>query len=168
MPIICSIDRSVDEVLERLPAHIHMGMPLGLGKANRNSSAITISGALRADSVSVKNRGPTANSHVVIGATGSITGTGSGLIEIAALSSGGTFNNNVLSMAGGLDVTYARDGKGWAVFSGLKGAQIVYAKAIDACDASHVFVVTYPAERKAFYDPIVTRLSRSLRCRASR
>jgi acyl-CoA hydrolase len=40
MPIICSIDRAVDEVLERLPAHIHMGMPLGLGKANRFANAL--------------------------------------------------------------------------------------------------------------------------------
>jgi len=29
---LCSIEQSVDEVLARLPAHIHMGLPLGLGK----------------------------------------------------------------------------------------------------------------------------------------
>jgi acyl-CoA hydrolase len=40
MPTICSIDRAVEEVLERLPAHIHMGMPLGLGKANRFANAL--------------------------------------------------------------------------------------------------------------------------------
>ncbi len=31
---LCSIEQAVDDVLERLPAHIHMGMPLGLGKPN--------------------------------------------------------------------------------------------------------------------------------------
>ncbi|ATN09936.1 acetyl-CoA hydrolase [Pseudomonas sp. FDAARGOS_380] len=31
---LCSIEQAVDDVLARLPAHIHMGMPLGLGKPN--------------------------------------------------------------------------------------------------------------------------------------
>ncbi|MFY0728467.1 acetyl-CoA hydrolase/transferase C-terminal domain-containing protein [Pseudomonas sp. NFX15] len=31
---LCSIEQAVDEVLTRLPAHIHMGLPLGLGKPN--------------------------------------------------------------------------------------------------------------------------------------
>ena len=30
-----SIERAVDDVLARLPTHIHLGLPLGLGKANR-------------------------------------------------------------------------------------------------------------------------------------
>ncbi|UMZ11924.1 acetyl-CoA hydrolase/transferase family protein [Pseudomonas sp. MPFS] len=36
----CSIERAVDEVLARLPQHIHMGMPLGLGKPNRFANAL--------------------------------------------------------------------------------------------------------------------------------
>lgn len=32
MPHRCSIEQAVDQVLARLPAHIHMGLPLGLGK----------------------------------------------------------------------------------------------------------------------------------------
>ena len=36
----CSIETAVDQVLERLPMHIHMGMPLGLGKANRFVNAL--------------------------------------------------------------------------------------------------------------------------------
>lgn len=36
----CSIELAVDEVLARLPAHIHMGMPLGLGKPNRFANAL--------------------------------------------------------------------------------------------------------------------------------
>ncbi|WP_324743299.1 acetyl-CoA hydrolase/transferase C-terminal domain-containing protein [Pseudomonas veronii] len=31
---LCSIEQAVDDVLARLPAHIHMGLPLGLGKPN--------------------------------------------------------------------------------------------------------------------------------------
>lgn len=36
----CSIEHAVDEVLARLPLHIHMGMPLGLGKPNRFANAL--------------------------------------------------------------------------------------------------------------------------------
>ncbi|NWE24412.1 acetyl-CoA hydrolase/transferase family protein [Pseudomonas gingeri] len=36
----CSIEQAVDEVLVRLPAHIHLGMPLGLGKPNRFVNAL--------------------------------------------------------------------------------------------------------------------------------
>ena len=37
---LCSIEQAVDDVLERLPAHIHMGMPLGLGKPNLFANAL--------------------------------------------------------------------------------------------------------------------------------
>ncbi|WP_416421843.1 acetyl-CoA hydrolase/transferase C-terminal domain-containing protein [Pseudomonas sp. App30] len=40
MTQVCSIDRAVDEVLARLPAHIHMGLPLGLGKPNKFVNAL--------------------------------------------------------------------------------------------------------------------------------
>ena len=36
----CSIEIAVDEVLARLLAHIHMGLPLGLGKPNRFVNAL--------------------------------------------------------------------------------------------------------------------------------
>ena len=36
----CSIERAVDDVLMRLPTHIHLGLPLGLGKANRFVNAL--------------------------------------------------------------------------------------------------------------------------------
>ena len=36
----CSIERAVDEVLARLPAHIHMASPLGLGKPNAFINAL--------------------------------------------------------------------------------------------------------------------------------
>ncbi|WP_456020569.1 acetyl-CoA hydrolase/transferase C-terminal domain-containing protein [Pseudomonas protegens] len=37
---LCSIEQAVDDVLARLPAHIHMGMPLGLGKPNHFVNAL--------------------------------------------------------------------------------------------------------------------------------
>ncbi|WP_407313614.1 acetyl-CoA hydrolase/transferase C-terminal domain-containing protein [Pseudomonas sp. nanlin1] len=40
MPQTCSIDHAVDDVLARLPTHIHLGMPLGLGKPNRFVNAL--------------------------------------------------------------------------------------------------------------------------------
>ncbi|RWU26773.1 acetyl-CoA hydrolase [Pseudomonas alkylphenolica] len=36
----CSIEKAVDEVLARLPAHIHLGLPLGLGKPNAFVNAL--------------------------------------------------------------------------------------------------------------------------------
>ncbi|WNW12745.1 acetyl-CoA hydrolase/transferase C-terminal domain-containing protein [Pseudomonas sp. DTU_2021_1001937_2_SI_NGA_ILE_001] len=36
----CSIERAVDHVLDHLPAHIHLGMPLGLGKPNTFVNAL--------------------------------------------------------------------------------------------------------------------------------
>ncbi|HKS14988.1 MAG TPA: acetyl-CoA hydrolase/transferase C-terminal domain-containing protein [Pseudomonas sp.] len=36
----CSIELAVDEVLARLPAHVHMGLPLGLGKPNAFVNAL--------------------------------------------------------------------------------------------------------------------------------
>jgi hypothetical protein len=80
------------------------------------------------------------------------------------------YKDNLLkeAEADGLAVTYKRGGDGWLVYSGLKGPDIVYVKVIDSCEAAHLFRIVYPADRKHFYDPIVTRLSRTLRCRSSR
>ncbi|RZI90731.1 MAG: acetyl-CoA hydrolase/transferase family protein [Pseudomonas sp.] len=36
----CSIDQAVDHVLAHLPAHVHMGLPLGLGKPNAFVNAL--------------------------------------------------------------------------------------------------------------------------------
>jgi acyl-CoA hydrolase len=40
MPQTCSIEQAVDQILAQLPAHIHMGLPLGLGKPNRLVNAL--------------------------------------------------------------------------------------------------------------------------------
>lgn len=37
---LCSIDQAVEQVLSQLPAHIHMGLPLGLGKPNAFVNAL--------------------------------------------------------------------------------------------------------------------------------
>ena len=37
---LCSIDQAVEQVLAHLPAHIHMGLPLGLGKPNAFVNAL--------------------------------------------------------------------------------------------------------------------------------
>ncbi|MFF7863987.1 acetyl-CoA hydrolase/transferase C-terminal domain-containing protein [Pseudomonas monteilii] len=37
---LCSIDQAVDQALSRLPTHIHMGLPLGLGKPNAFVNAL--------------------------------------------------------------------------------------------------------------------------------
>lgn len=37
---LCSIDQAVEHVLSRLPTHIHMGLPLGLGKPNAFVNAL--------------------------------------------------------------------------------------------------------------------------------
>lgn len=64
-----------------------------------------------------------------------------------------------------LHITYKAEGKGWIAFSGLKGSMIAYEKVIEGCDAGHHLSVEYPASKKKLYDPIVTRMARSLRCR---
>jgi len=40
MTDVLSLERAVDVVLERLPAHIRLGLPLGLGKPNRFANAL--------------------------------------------------------------------------------------------------------------------------------
>jgi hypothetical protein len=61
-------------------------------------------------------------------------------------------------------VTYKAKNKNWMVSSGTEGANIFYEKVIEGCGAAHTFSIVYPASKKAFYDPIVTRVSRSLSC----
>ncbi|HAV35099.1 MAG TPA: hypothetical protein DCX52_01870, partial [Massilia sp.] len=74
---------------------VSMTIANGAGRtgSGSDSGAITIGGNLLAGSVSLKNQGTSANSNVVIGAGGSIQGTGNGLIEIATTNAGSTFLN---------------------------------------------------------------------------
>jgi hypothetical protein len=61
-------------------------------------------------------------------------------------------------------VTYKVKGKNWIVSSGTEGANIFYEKVVEGCGAAHTFSIVYPASKKALYDPVVTRVSRSLSC----
>jgi len=65
----------------------------------------------------------------------------------------------------GLEVTYRKGGKGWIVFSGHQGDSIRYTKVVEGCEAAHELLIEYPAAKKALYDPVVARLSRTLSCR---
>jgi hypothetical protein len=65
----------------------------------------------------------------------------------------------------GLDhVTYKAEGNGWLVFSGTRGPTIVYRKIVEGCGAAHELHIEYPIHNKPVYDPIMSRLSRSLMC----
>ncbi|WP_210492257.1 hypothetical protein [Microvirga antarctica] len=64
--------------------------------------------------------------------------------------------------------TYKAEGKGWLVLSGIDGSTVVYTKVIEGCGAGHEVHIEYPVPKRAFYDPIVTRLSRTLRCQTPR
>ena len=67
----------------------------------------------------------------------------------------------------GLEVTYSAGGKDWFAFSGTKGDDIIYEKAVlsPGCStpiANHIYL-KYPANQRARYDPIVQRMAKSLR-----
>ncbi|MEW6372268.1 MAG: YDG domain-containing protein, partial [Pseudomonadota bacterium] len=102
---------------------VSMTIANGAGKTNSGSGAITIGGNLLADSVSLKNLGTSANSNVVIGAAGSIMGTGSGLIEVVASNANSTFLN--YAGAAGIDPGAGRylvySNNPIATFEGLSG-----------------------------------------------
>ena len=79
----------------------------------------------------------------------------------------GAYRQDRLNLAkdGGVEVTYTAGGSDWFVYSGLKDGDIVYFKAIPACGGeavSHV-VLTYPQTQKESMDPVVERVSKSLR-----
>jgi len=61
-------------------------------------------------------------------------------------------------------LTYKAEGKGWIVLSGTKQGSIVYRKVVEGCGAAHEVQIEYPAQKKALYDLLITRLSKSLGC----
>lgn len=65
---------------------------------------------------------------------------------------------------GGVNVTYRAQGNDWFAASGTKGGDIVYMKMVDGCGATHEAWLTYPVALRASYDPLVSRVARSLRC----
>ncbi|HEV7254036.1 MAG TPA: hypothetical protein VGN97_13195 [Mesorhizobium sp.] len=64
----------------------------------------------------------------------------------------------------GLDVTYRRFTPQWVSYSGFIGDAIRYVRSIRVCgDRVAIFVVDYDRAEKRAYDPVVTRMVRSLR-----
>ena len=59
---------------------------------------------------------------------------------------------------------YTARGKGWVVHSARLGSAIGYRKAVTGCGGTQSIVFQYPADAKKAYDPIVTRVARSLGC----
>ena len=64
-----------------------------------------------------------------------------------------------------VDVTYTRQKDGWMAYSGYVGDHIVYGRSQLSCGGrtAHSFLIRYPVRERAVYDPIVERLSHSLR-----
>jgi hypothetical protein len=67
----------------------------------------------------------------------------------------------------GWRITYQARGDGWRVYSGTMNDRILYAKLLAACQGKHVqhFKFEYAASRKQALDPVVERLSNSLKSR---
>lgn len=66
--------------------------------------------------------------------------------------------------AAGWDITYQKHQAKWAAWSGVKGNRIVYQRGIAACrDAAAYFRLEYDKDQAKVFDPIVARLSKSLR-----
>jgi hypothetical protein len=75
---------------------------------------------------------------------------------------------SLLKSEGYARVTYKARGPNWFVLSGLRSAdgheQVFYEKYLFSVGAKiiHAVIVTYPAELKAVYDPLVGRIGNSL------
>jgi hypothetical protein len=64
----------------------------------------------------------------------------------------------------GWSVSYRKAKADWASWSGVKGDRVVYQRAIVACDgAVAYFRLEYGGDQKKAYNPIVSRLVKSLR-----
>jgi hypothetical protein len=64
----------------------------------------------------------------------------------------------------GWTITYRKQTKTWAVWSGTRGNRIFYERAIVGCgDAAAYFRLEYDKDQATTFDPIVSRLNGSLR-----
>ena len=64
----------------------------------------------------------------------------------------------------GWSISYRRETKNWASWSGSVQGRIFYARAIALCDGQAAyFLIEYPKARKKSFDPVIVRLVRSLR-----
>lgn len=63
----------------------------------------------------------------------------------------------------GMDVSYRKVGKDWAVLSGNDGKNIFYQRfEFGRNDVIHAFLLKYPTAAKAKYDPLVRAIAESL------
>jgi hypothetical protein len=62
-------------------------------------------------------------------------------------------------------ITYRAAGASWLVLSGLRGGNLFYTRYLFSHrdEVINAFDIAYPQARKAEYDPIVTRMARSLK-----
>lgn len=64
----------------------------------------------------------------------------------------------------GWSITYQKQQATWAVWSGAKGARIFYERAIPTCDGAAAYSrLEYDKEQAKAFDPLVSRLTKSLR-----
>src|SRR5262245_26998849 len=65
----------------------------------------------------------------------------------------------------GEQVTYRATGKNWLVLSGTRGDRVFYQRHLFSHrnEIINAFEISYPAALRASYDPVVARLSRTLR-----
>jgi hypothetical protein len=64
----------------------------------------------------------------------------------------------------GWEFTYRRLTREWASYSGVKADQIRYVRAITVCgNRAALFLMDYSRDKKVAYDPVVTRMVRSLK-----
>lgn len=66
--------------------------------------------------------------------------------------------------ADGWTISYRRETPEWASWSGSQQGRIFYARAIALCDdQAAYFLIEYPKARKASFEPLISRLVKSLR-----
>lgn len=64
----------------------------------------------------------------------------------------------------GWHITYEKVTPGWASYSGAKGSDILYSRAVALCDGSAAyFQLTYPRKALKAYNNLVGRMAKSLR-----
>ncbi len=82
------------------------------------------------------------------------------------------FNQDVAArlkrdMEDGWKISYVAgvNGSGWQVYSGTREGRLLYAKSISSCKETQAlhFRIEYPGAQNADFDPIVARLSKSLK-----
>jgi hypothetical protein len=82
------------------------------------------------------------------------------------------FNQDVATrlksdMEDGWNISYVAgvNGSGWQVYSGTREDRLLYAKSISSCKETQAlhFRIEYPEAQKTTYDPVVARLSKSLK-----